>query len=234
MLPKSERFEMRLDEDTLARVDRWRGEQPELPSRAEAMRRLVEGGLAKSSGSTATFTDGEKLLILMMRDLSKHLKLTDGDTDPEFLSKVIYGGHYWAPVWQLPGVFHGHADDPRDLRLTLDVLDMWDCIERGYGKLSKKDRDRIEKEAAPFGKHVRFLGFDGNNEAPLLGIALFLVNDMERFSRFKGRDLNAHMPTIAANTRMLDVFAAMRRKIPDADLGPTQIIGLLLARRPPE
>ncbi len=47
MAPKTERFEMRMDPETLARVDEWRRKQPDLPSRAEAMRRLVDLGLKK-------------------------------------------------------------------------------------------------------------------------------------------------------------------------------------------
>lgn len=41
---------MRLDPETLARVDEWRRQQPDLPSRAEAFRRLVELGLQKGKG----------------------------------------------------------------------------------------------------------------------------------------------------------------------------------------
>ena len=52
MVPKTERFEMRFDPAILERVDMWRGEQGDLPSRAEGIRRLVEAGLANSSRGT--------------------------------------------------------------------------------------------------------------------------------------------------------------------------------------
>ena len=45
MLLKTERLELRLDSDLTERIDVWRGEQDDLPSRSEAVRRLVEGGL---------------------------------------------------------------------------------------------------------------------------------------------------------------------------------------------
>lgn len=45
MIAKSERFELRLDPDTLDRIDVWRSEQRDLPSRSAAVRRLVEAGL---------------------------------------------------------------------------------------------------------------------------------------------------------------------------------------------
>ncbi|WIA56561.1 hypothetical protein N6H05_01665 [Sphingobium sp. WTD-1] len=41
----SARFEMRAPKSWLARVDDWRRQQPELPPRAEAIRRLVDKGL---------------------------------------------------------------------------------------------------------------------------------------------------------------------------------------------
>ena len=49
---KTERFEMRMDRETLENVDTWRADQPDLPSRAEAVAaagrccpgRIGEGG----------------------------------------------------------------------------------------------------------------------------------------------------------------------------------------------
>jgi hypothetical protein len=42
------RFEMRSSEEWLRRVDDWRRLQPNLPSRAEAIRRLVEQALGET------------------------------------------------------------------------------------------------------------------------------------------------------------------------------------------
>jgi hypothetical protein len=46
MAKKSERFEMRFEVDMIDRIDDWRRQQPDLPSRAGAIRRLIEVGLA--------------------------------------------------------------------------------------------------------------------------------------------------------------------------------------------
>jgi hypothetical protein len=43
-------FQMRATEDFLRRVDNWRRQQSMLPSRAEAIRRLVELGLEAAEG----------------------------------------------------------------------------------------------------------------------------------------------------------------------------------------
>jgi hypothetical protein len=40
-----QRFEMKVASPWMEKVDRWRAQQPGIPSRAEAIRRLVEKGL---------------------------------------------------------------------------------------------------------------------------------------------------------------------------------------------
>jgi len=227
---KSERFEMRLDEDTLERVDAWRAQQPDFPTRSEAMRRLVEQGLARASSKAIALSDGEKLLALMLRDIYKGLKLKGGETDFDFIAQVIFGGHYWAPTWKLSGVFHGHADKEEDVRFVVDVLDMWSFIEGAHAKLSQKNKDRIAKEAAPFGTHVQFVGFDGNNESELFSIARFVVDDMNRFTEFQGRELNSHAPTRARYERMLTVFRPLRDRLVGVSLDTDQLIAILKAR----
>lgn len=231
MPPKSERFEMRVDEEILERVDNWRSEQPGVPSRAEAMRRLVEVGLeAERPTGTIHLSDGEKLILLALKDLFQHAKV-DSDTDLEFISQVIYGGHYWAPRWKLTGVFHNHADDLGNVKFVVDVLDMWSFIESAHKKLTAKDKARLEAEADSMGKHVKFRGFDGNNEADYLSIARFFIQDMGRFAQFKRHELNSHMPTVAAYRRMLSVFEPIRQHLLGTELSVDQLIEILQAWR---
>lgn len=42
---QTERLQMRVSLDFLAKVDNWRRKQPDLPNRSEAIRRLVEQAL---------------------------------------------------------------------------------------------------------------------------------------------------------------------------------------------
>jgi uncharacterized protein len=198
------------------------------------MRRLVERGLTKTATESVKFSDGEKLLAMMLRDIYKHLKLVRGEIDPEFISEVIFGGHYWAPRWEMQGLFHDHEDNPQDVSFVVDVLDMWDFIESGYAKLSKKDKDRLEKEAEPFGKHMQFMGFDGNNESTYRSIAQFLIEKMDRFSRFKKRELNSHMPTLSTYRRMLNVFEPMRAGLVGTGLDAAQLVAILKAQMFPK
>ncbi len=233
MQMKTERFEMRMDRETLENVDTWRADQPDLPSRAEAVRRLVDAGLARSQKGAVRISDGEKLILMMLCDLYKHQEV-DSDIDPEFVSKTIDGGHYWALEWKYSGLFHGHVDRLRVVYEVCDVLDMWSFIERSYAELSTQDKERVASEAEPFGKDVTFRGFDGNNEAGHIHVAHFLINDMGRFNRFKGRDLNSHVPSIDSHRRMLAVFKPMQETLVGGELSASQIIDMLRARKHPE
>lgn len=45
---KTRPYQMRVSDEWLATIDEWRRKQPDLPARAEAIRRLVEKGLTSS------------------------------------------------------------------------------------------------------------------------------------------------------------------------------------------
>jgi uncharacterized protein len=47
--PQTHALQTRVSTEFLAKVDSWRREEPDLPSRTEAIRRLVELGLAASA-----------------------------------------------------------------------------------------------------------------------------------------------------------------------------------------
>ncbi len=228
MQAKSDRFEMRLEPDLAVRIDEWRDRQDGRPSRAEAMRRLVERALIPDT--RVDIRDGEKLLFYMLRDIHKAIVKGKEEMDPEFISDAISGGHYWALAWQYSGIFHQHEDSKRSLSEVADVLDMWSFMEEAYEKLSAGEKKLIETQAVPLGKSITFPGFDGNNENEHMGIAQFLVDKMGRFSRFKGRSFNSHYPVIDSYRRMLRVFEPMRVSLIGHGLNAKQLIELLKAR----
>jgi uncharacterized protein len=211
-------FQSRLGQSDLDELDAWRARQSDVPSRSEAVRRLMEPGLAadrKQDKREIRLGDGEKLIILMLCDLFKKLKL-NSDIEPEFVEEVIYGGHYWALDWKYPGIFHGHEDSMAVLHETVNILDMWSFLEDGYSKLSKKEKDRVAAEAEPFGKHVVFRGFDGNGEAEYIGIARFLVEQLDRFTKIH----RAGAQCAHANRRSSPTHAGCLRANPAHHDGP--------------
>jgi uncharacterized protein YfbU (UPF0304 family) len=183
---------------------------------------------------TPTLTEGEKLVLLTLKDISHHLQVKNADLNIDFVSDVIFGGHEWALGWELPGVFHGHQDNPKDVSFAMSVLEMWDHMERGYEALSAEDKALVATKAAPLGDDVQFPGFDGNGEAEYIGIARFLVEKMERFSRFKGRNFNSHTPTLDAYGRMLARFGGMKKSLIGGELSAQEIAELLKAQMSPD
>ena len=232
MQTKTERFELRLDRQTVEQIDAWRTDQSDLPSRAEAMRRLVDAGLTVSRGDDVQLSSGEKLILMMLHGLYRHHRVK-AEIDPDFVADTIFGGHYWALEWKYPGVFHAYRDNQRVLSEVVDILDMWSFIESAYTRLPQDERAQIEVAAEPFGKNVAFRGFDGNNESEHLGIARFLIGDLDRFDIFKGRDLNSHAPIMGAYKRILEVFLPIRKTLTGGELSSSQIIALLNAQPHP-
>ena len=229
---KTERFEMRLDRQTLQQVDKWRSQQPDMPSRAEAVRRLVDRSLSASGSKEVEISDGEKLTLLMLCDICRHLDIPS-DTDPGFVARALVNGHYWGLDWKYPGLFERHIDSPAVVSEVVNVLDMWSFIETGYANLSDDEKAQVETDATPFGRHVRLPGFDGNNETEHLAVAYFLIRDLERFQTFKERGLNSHSRSIERYRRMLHVFEPIRPTLIGREMSTTEIIELLRARRRP-
>lgn len=226
---KAERLELRLDGEVLERIDTWIEETGQASSRSDAVRQLVDIGLGTVTGKTIHLSDGDKLNFMMLRDIMKHLKIKDAETNVDFVAETISGGHYWAPTWDMQGLFHKHTDRPADVTLVVNTLDMWDFIEGCIEKLTPDETERLK--AANHGYLPKFAGFDGNNESSLMSITRFIVEKMGRFSRFKERDFNSHSPTAARYRRMTTAFEPIRATLGfGRNLDVDQIIELLKLR----
>ena len=82
-------------------------------------------------------------------------------------------------------------------------------------------------------QHVKFQGFDGNYETEHMGVARFLINDMNRFERFKKRELNSHVPSVQRYGRMFRVFEPIRATLIGTKLAVSQLIVILKAQEEP-
>ena len=228
---KTRRFEMRFDGDTLQRLEAWRREQPDLPSRAESVRRLVNAGIAAlGDGHGVRLSHGEKLILWMLCDLFKEHKV-EGEIDSEFVCAVISGGHDWALDWNFPELA-SHPIDRELVSEVVQVLNMWTFIERGYEDLSNRDKERVKSES--YGRSPIFSGFYGNEESEHLRVTLFLINRLKKFRWFKDRELDSHHPTIDAYRRMLVAFRSLEKELLFDGLSASQIIDLLRERVHPE
>lgn len=175
---------------------------------------------------------GEKLILLMLCDVYDHLKVK-GETETKLIKEAIFSGNLWGLGWQMTGVFQGSETPPEVVSETVHVLGMWQRLEQSFKNLKSSDKEWLARAAEPFGEDVRFHGFDGNNEGNHISAAHFLVDYLDRFQEFKGRDLNAHMPTLEAYRRMLNVFEPILQQVTNRDFSAAQIAEVLKAWRHP-
>lgn len=173
-------------------------------------------------------SDGEKLIILMLSELYEKLGVK-GEIEPDFIRSAIFGNQLWGLKWKYSGIPFGESDDPDIVKEVVDILDMWSFIEYAYESLTPEQKAQLEIEAAPFGKNPKFRGFDGNNESEYMAVAMFLVNDLDRFQEFKGRDFNSHMQSIDIYNRMLEVFEPIRNNLTNQPMSIEDLTTILKA-----
>lgn len=178
-------------------------------------------------------TDGEKLILLMLSELYERLDI-EGEIKPEFIKSAIFSQNLWGIPWKYSGIPFESQETPPMVKEVLDILDMWSFIEYAYRELSEEDKKRLEEDAHPFGKDPKFPGFDGNNESEHMNVASFLINDLDRFQEFKGRSLNAHMPTLETYHRMLSAFESIRSSLISGPMTFAQLTTVLREKLHPE
>jgi uncharacterized protein YfbU (UPF0304 family) len=175
-------------------------------------------------------SDGEKLILVMLSELYEKVGVKGG-IDPTFVREAIDSGNEWGLKWEYPGVFEADTKDSGLVTEVCDILQMWWLMESAYGKLSPDERSRVDKEIDPF--EVKFEGFDGNNESEHRSVALFLINHLDRFGHFKGRDLNSHSISLEPVRRMLPTFRSLLGELGTRTMNGDDIVTLMKARRHP-
>lgn len=167
----------------------------------------------------------------MLSDIYDKLGLEDIDT--KLLRSAIYSENTWALSWEMPGIVGDDVEPtPPLVQAVINYLDMWSSLEEAHSYFDDSAKARVAYEAGPFGKHLRFPGFDGNNESKALSIAQILIDDMGRFGRFKGRDLNSHAPLIPNYRKMLEAYEPIRvSRLGFQILSVDQVISIMKAMR---
>jgi hypothetical protein len=177
-------------------------------------------------------SDGEKLIIFMLCEIYKHNKIK-GEIDPDFVKKSIGDGEIWGLRWKYPGIFSAPSRDDSIVEETCDILSMWLSLENSYEELTEKDKKRVEKEADPFGKDVRFRGFDANNEGHY-SVTDFLINSLGEYKKFKNYALNSHAPMVESYRCMLKAYKEIIINIHSGGLSADSIIAILKERTHPD
>lgn len=165
-------------------------------------------------------SDGEKLILLMLSELYDRLEIK-GEIESEFIRSAIFSNNIWAIPWKYSGIPFEDQDDPEIVKEVLDILGMWSFIEYSYEQLSEKEKKYLQDTVVkPFGENPKFPGFDGNHESSYMGIASFIVNELDRFEEFKGRNFNSHFPSLDGHERMLSVFKEIQETM---NFGPLSV-----------
>jgi len=176
-------------------------------------------------------TDPEKLILVMLSEIYEKLGIR-GETDTQFLLEAIYQDHTWALSWEMPGIVQCESDEtPPEVEEVMGILDMWHFVETSYESFDATEKDEVDS-AVGAGAGARFMGFDGNNETKHMSIARFLVERMGRFQHFKGREFNAHHPTLYFHRPMVSAFNSIRSTNSlggDQNLSVSQVIHVLTA-----
>jgi uncharacterized protein YfbU (UPF0304 family) len=220
---------MRLEPADLDKIDAWRGAQPGLPSRSEAVRRLLASALTPPD-RTVQFSDGEKLIAWILCDLLEALK-AKSEIDPNFVRSAIIGGHFWALDWKYGGIFGACPVGKPVVSEVVDILDMWRFVETGAAKLSKIQRRGVVADAGLYGdESFAFIGFDRqNDEGTHMSVAQFFVDNLDTFSFLKDRNLEAHCATLDSHRRMLTVFDAIRKNLVGRELNVAELTAIMKA-----
>ncbi|WP_050999679.1 hypothetical protein [Bradyrhizobium elkanii] len=56
-------------------------------------------------------TDGEKLIVLMLADISKRLQ-GEPEVDPDFVEQTIYADQLWGFDWHFSGIPFERSEEP--------------------------------------------------------------------------------------------------------------------------
>jgi uncharacterized protein len=153
-------------------------------------------------------SDGEKLIVALLCDIHKKLKIADG-LDPVFIEDALSYGHGWAIRHRYDGIFTEQeiSDDLKNE--TRDILEMWWFLESSGKRLSTIEKMELATKTG-LKDATTFHGFDGNNETDHKVAAQFFIQDLEMFEIFADRDLNSHVPTLDRYRSMLLKFGPIR------------------------
>jgi uncharacterized protein YfbU (UPF0304 family) len=173
-------------------------------------------------------SDGEKLILVMLSEIYKHLKI-EGEINSELVLASIFNDKAWGLKWEYGGIFNNPEDNPPAVQETCDILDMYRLLAFSFDELSDEDKARVKSESSPFDDYVKFQGFDGNHD-PHHGVVGYLVRDLKRYDELQGHNVNSHtQSTLPKYRKMLKVFEPMRDPYPRDGLTANQLIQILKA-----
>ena len=161
-------------------------------------------------------TDAERLILSNQYQILAKL---EDDEHYAMMAETLLRGYKWLYDEYLENLWPNLDNDKADF--VVDILDIYSAMRHSYRDL--EDKSGIEA------REVEFPGFDGNNEADLLGFADFLLKHRRFEDTLNKAGNNSHMPTVAIYRRMLQAWRDMGE--PAYPYSKEQIRQLLDARK---
>lgn len=155
-------------------------------------------------------SDGEKLILAVLADIHKHLKI-QGEIDSKFLIDTLFSGNLWGLSWRYDSLLSSEFKNPPAVEETCDILTMYRNITHSFESLSPAEQQEVKKKTNPFDGYVKFQGFDGNHDEHF-GITSYLVNSLGRFDELKPGTLNSHSSgTLDTYRRILKKYKTIEK-----------------------
>ncbi|PQV51817.1 hypothetical protein [Paraburkholderia sp. BL21I4N1] len=220
---KTDRFEMRLEEDFAGRIDAWRDRHMSGASRAMAIRTLIERSLGGGDPSERVFTDGERTIIALMQPLFEKIGAPISD-----INAIVAGfksGHTWIADQRMGSLYAPKQSVKADGDFVLEALEAWDIFERAFDALDEEGRASVlapserdlrlkEAGAEPPSREVKFAGFYAAREQKFGELAEFLTRSIGYFPRFVDRDMmGAQDTTLHHLQRKLDFYRSIKPRL---------------------
>lgn len=130
-------------------------------------------------------TNAERLLGIMLAEIMEEMNL-HREVDPTFVKTALINHDEWSIPWKYSYFHDEESASDGEVQETARILSMMSFLEYSVRELDAAEQAEFADEDA-----LRFTGFDGNNDRHH-GIAHTMVNDLDRFSQFKGRTMNSH------------------------------------------
>lgn len=235
---RTERFELRLEEDLLKAIDAWRDRNSTGSSRAQAIRALIAEGLHK--GNTSRFSDGEKTILAFIAGLSE--KIGKPDDRLRLLLDGFSTGNHWAADFEMGSLYAEPSTNLKDAKYVEEILEMWNIFENAFEVFNKEEKSFVMSETegesnlrqtgrVVHSRQIQFPGFNVNDETNLIHIAAFLISSKSKFSRFRDRNISSDSNASHNYSAKLEFFRQLKDNLIGRIPTPQETRDFTIARR---
>lgn len=174
-------------------------------------------------------TDAQKLIVALLIDNSR--PVDQRQYDYELIESALFGGNSWAVRRKYSGIFIDEDPDPQIVKEVADAFMMWSFVENAVGNFSATQKTEYESLVGEHDQDPKYLGYDGNNETDHYSATEMMVESLDKFGEFFGREHNSHLPTAQTYRQMVHEFKRVDLGHGGRTLTPSEVAGIVNAGR---